>query len=60
MSPDRGRPRLSDAKKKVVRFEVRLTKEKADQLQKCSERLNISRAEVIERGIDMVDEQTKK
>lgn len=60
MSPDRGRPRLSDAEKKVVRFELRLTKEKADQLQKCSERLNISRAEVIERGIDMVDEQTKK
>lgn len=51
---------MSDAEKKVVRFELRLTKEKADQLQKCSERLNISRAEVIERGIDMVDEQTKK
>ena len=50
---------MGDAKKSV-RFELRLTKEKADQLQECSERLNISRAEVIERGIDMVDEQTKK
>lgn len=59
MSPKGGRPPLGDAKKSV-RFELRLTKEKADQLQKCSERLNISRAEVIERGIDMVDEKTKK
>lgn len=59
MSPKTGRPPLGD-KKKSVRVEVRLTSEKAKQLKDCADRLEISRAKVIERGIDMVDEATKK
>lgn len=58
MSPKTGRPPIND-KSKTVRFEVRLTEEKAEQLKSCAERLGVSRAEVIERGIDLVDEETK-
>lgn len=59
MSPRTGRPPLGE-NKKSVRMEIRLTTEKARQLKECAERLNVSRAKVIERGIDMVDEATKK
>lgn len=59
MSPKMGRPPKEEGKKSL-RFEIRLTPEKADQLKACSERLGISRAAVIERGIDMVDEASKK
>ncbi len=59
MSPRTGRPPKGDAKKDV-RIEIRITQDKANQLKECAERLNISRAEVIERGIDMVDAETKK
>lgn len=59
MSPRTGRPPKGDAKKNI-RLEIRITKEKSEQLKECADRLNISRAEVIERGIDLVDEATKK
>lgn len=41
-------------------MEIRLTLEKAQQLKACAERIGISRAAVIEKGIDMVDEATKE
>ena len=50
---------MGDAKKSE-RIEVRITHKKAQQLKECAERLGISRAAVIEKGIDMVDEATKK
>ena len=59
MSPRTGRPPLGDAAK-TERIEIRLTKSKAEQLKRCAEKLQVSRAEVIERGIDMVDEKIKK
>jgi len=59
MSPRTGRPPKGDAAK-TIRLEIRLTPEKAKQLQECAKRLNISRVEVIERGIDRVDAETKK
>lgn len=58
MSPRTGRPTIND-EKKSVRIEIRITEKKAEQLKECAERLGISRAEVIERGIDMVDAETK-
>ena len=58
MSPKIGRPPINE-KKKSVRIEIRITEKKADQLKACAERLGISRAEVIERGIDLVDAETK-
>lgn len=59
MSPRTGRP-PKDSARKSVRIEIRMTESKSEQLKRCAERLEISRAEVIERGIDMVDEATKK
>ena len=58
MSPRTGRPTINE-QKKSVRIEIRITEQKAEQLKQCAERLNISRAEVIERGIDLVDAETK-
>ena len=58
MSPRTGRP-IKGEEKKSVRIEIRITESKAEQLKECAERLNISRVEVIERGIDLVDEKTK-
>lgn len=59
MSPRTGRP-PKNAVSKNVRLEIRITEDKARQLEECAKRLNISRVEVIEKGIDMVDEATKK
>lgn len=59
MSPRTGRPPKAGTTKNV-RLEIRLTEEKAEQLKKCAERLNTSRSDVIERGIDMVDRETQK
>lgn len=59
MSPRTGRP-PKDGKSKSVRLEIRLTEEKAEQLKECATRLNTTRSDVIERGIDMVDKATKK
>lgn len=59
MSPKTGRPTKED-QKKSVRIEIRMTEKRAEQLKRCAEALNISRAEVIERGIDLVEESIKK
>lgn len=59
MSPKTGRPPKTGASKNI-RLEIRITEEKAEQLKQCAERLDISRVEVIERGIDLVDRETKK
>lgn len=58
MSPRTGRPPIND-EKKSVRIEIRITEKKAEQLKECAMRLGVSRAEVIERGIDLVDAETK-
>lgn len=58
MSPKTGRPPKTEGKKSL-RLEIRISEETAEQLKECSERLKISRAEVIERGIDLVDKATK-
>lgn len=58
MSPKTGRPHKDVTKS--VNLGLRLTKETADKLQRCAETLGISRTEVIEKGIDLVDETIKK
>lgn len=59
MSPRTGRP-PKGGEKRNERLEIRLTEKKAAQLKRCAEALKITRTEVIERGIDMVDETIKK
>ena len=56
MSP-KGRP-TNDKRDK--RFEIRLSDTTAKILEECSERLKISKSEVIHRGIGLVKEKLDK
>lgn len=58
MAPKLGRPRKEVTKS--VSLGLRISQETADKLQKCAVSLNISRTEVIERGIDLVERDLKK
>ncbi len=53
-----GRPRKEITKS--VNIGLRLTEETAEKLQRCADTLGISRTEVIEKGIDLVEEGIKK
>jgi len=59
MSPRTGRPPKGDAKK-TERIEVRVDTQKAEQLRRCAEMMNTSRAKVIEYGIDLVEAELNK
>ena len=58
MAPKTGRPRKEV--KKSVNIGFRLTEETANKLQRCADALKISRTEVVERGIDLVEKGIKK
>lgn len=50
-SVPKGRPTQA---KKDKRFEIRLTSETYSTLEECAERLNLSKAQVIHKGIELV------
>lgn len=56
MSP-KGRP-TND--KRDRRFEIRLSENTAQILEECSEILNISRSQVVHKGIELVHQKIKK
>lgn len=56
MSP-KGRP-TNDKRDK--RFEIRLSESTAQVLEECSKKLNISKAEVVHKGIMLVEKEIKK
>ncbi len=58
MSPRTGRPHKDITKS--VNLGLRLTEETAEKLQRCASALDISRTEVIERGIDLVEAEIEK
>lgn len=58
MSPRTGRPPKENPKK--VNIGLRITEETAKKLQDCADILHISRTEVIEKGIDLVEDELKK
>ncbi len=58
MSPRTGRP--PKEKTKSVSLGLRISEETAEKLKQCAEALAISRTEVIERGIDLVEAEMKK
>ena len=58
MSPRTGRPPKEVTKN--VSLGLRISEETAAELQWCAEQLNVSRTEVIERGIKKVAEDIKK
>ena len=54
----RGRPPIENPKN--VRLEIRLTKEQAETLADCAERLRTTRTDVILKGIAMVKAELDK
>ncbi len=58
MSPRTGRPKSDNPKN--VRLEIRLTQHDAERLQKCADALNITRTDVILKGIDLVEAELNK
>ena len=58
MSPRTGRPHKEITKS--VNLGLRLTEETAAKLQRCADTLGISRTQVIEKGIDLVEQGMKK
>lgn len=58
MSPSRGRPPIDNPKS--VRFEIRMTKEQAKTLNECAEELQVTRTDVINKGIAMVKAELDK
>nr|WP_325257392.1 hypothetical protein [uncultured Oscillibacter sp.] len=58
MSPSKGRPPIDNPKS--VRFEIRMTKEQAKVLQECAEELQVTRTDVINKGIAMVKAELDK
>lgn len=53
-------PRPKSEHSKQLRFEMRIDAETAEKLTYCAEKLNISRAAVIEKGIDLVKTELDK
>ena len=51
MSPRTGRP---TSNKKTERLEIRLTEQEAATLKECTERLGVSKTDVINKGILLV------
>ena len=57
MSPRTGRP---TSNKKTERLEIRLTPEEAQDLQECADRLNVSKTDVINKGVQLVKAELDK
>ena len=58
MSPRTGRPKSETPKDTMLR--VRLDEEYRKKLDHCTETLNISKSDVIRRGIDLVEQSIQK
>lgn len=57
MSPA-GRPKIENPKN--IRLEIRLTKQENELLEECAEKMQITKTEVINRGIRLVKEELEK
>lgn len=58
MSPKMGQ-KIKD-NPKSVRLDLRLTKQEADDLQYCADKLETSRTDVINRGVQKIKEEIDK
>ena len=52
MSPAKGRPPIENPKN--VRLEIRLSQAQSDLLSLCAEKMNASRTDVINHGVEFV------
>lgn len=55
MSPRTGRPPKDNPRN--VNLNIRITKDEANKIQKCADRLNMTRTDAIMKGIDMVEKE---
>lgn len=59
MSPIKKGTKLTDNPKNI-RLEIRLTKEESNLLQECSDKLHLTKTDVINRGIKLVKAELDK
>lgn len=57
MSPHTGRPPKEESKKKAVRLQIRMTDEENRRLNELSEKLNLSKTDVILKALELLAEQ---
>ena len=50
-------PRPKSDNSKNIRFNIRITKETAKKLEHCAKKLQTSKADVVEQGIDLVKQK---
>lgn len=55
MSPRTGRPPKENPRN--VNLNIRITKEEAQRIQNCANKLNMTRTDTIMRGIEMVEKE---
>lgn len=59
MSPRTGRPPIQETSRSE-KLNIRLTKQEKEEIEYCSEKLNLSRTDTIMKGIGLVREEIKK
>lgn len=59
LSPRTGRPPLQDVSR-TEKLNIRLTKKEKEDIEYCSENLNLSRTDTIMKGIELVKEKITK
>ena len=55
MSPRIGRPPKENPRN--INLGIRITKDEADRIQKCADKLNMTRTDTIMKGIDLVEKE---
>lgn len=55
MSPRTGRPPKSSDGSKGFRLEIRLSKSELDRIQACADRMAVSKAEAILKGVELLE-----
>lgn len=59
MSPRTGRPPIQEESRKE-KLNIRLTKKEKEDIEYCSDKLNLSRTDTIMKGIGLIKEKLRK
>lgn len=58
MSPRTGRPPKENPRN--VNLNIRITKKEAEKIQKCADKLNVTRTDAIMKGINLVEKEIEQ
>lgn len=58
MSPRTGRPPKENPRN--VNLNIRITKEESERIQKCADKLNMTRTDTIMKGINLVEKEIEQ